>query len=103
MESSDLPTEHKPLSQPPLKYVAAVLEVLLLVDVILFIFFEQQAGLRENFAEATVTVEECPDLRWIIVSFLLQTHPSSDRHHGALQDLDWEERRGNLSDKTRKA
>ena len=63
MESSDLPTEHKPLSQPPLKYVAAVLEVLLLLDVILFIFFEQQAGLRENFAEATVTVEECPDLR----------------------------------------
>ena len=25
--------------------------------------FEQKAGLKENFAEATVTVEECPDLR----------------------------------------
>ena len=78
MESSDLPTEHKPLSQPPLKYVAAVLEVLLLVDVILFIFFEQQAGLRENFAEATVTVEECPDLRWRVrlssfANFFFQT------------------------------
>ena len=74
MESSDLPIEHKPLSQPPLKYVAAVLEVLLLVDVILFIFFEQQAGLRENFAEATVTVEECPDLRWGGRSLLLQNN-----------------------------
>jgi len=47
LDSSALPNEHKPLCQPPLKYVAAVLE----------------AGLKENFAEATVTVEECPDLR----------------------------------------
>ena len=47
LDSAGLPVEHAPLSQPPLKYVAAVLE----------------AGLKENFAEASVTVVECPDLR----------------------------------------
>ena len=47
LDSSALPVEQALLSQPPLKYVAAVLE----------------AGLRENFAEASVTVVECPDLR----------------------------------------
>jgi len=47
LDSTSLPIEHKPLTQPPLKFVAAVLE----------------AGLKENFSEVSVTVEECPDLR----------------------------------------
>lgn len=47
LESSSLPVAHKPLLQPPLKFVAAVL----------------QCGLSENFAKVSVTVEDCPDLR----------------------------------------
>ncbi|XP_045115366.1 ester hydrolase C11orf54 homolog [Portunus trituberculatus] len=41
-----LPVEHKPLHVPPLEEVASVLE----------------AALKKNFAEAAVSVVECPDL-----------------------------------------
>ena len=45
-----------------------------------------------------MTVEECPDLRWIKASSLLQADLSSDRHHGAWQDLGWEGKQGSSAE-----
>ena len=70
LDSSTLPKEEEPLCQPPLKYIAAVLQVSLLshrLFIFLTPFSSKKAGLRENFAEATVTVEECPDLRFAVL------------------------------------